>query len=91
MIQGPLAFISSATGLSASAVDVGARVALGLAIFAALSLSLSLLARRGAISRPLGGLVKWLCGLGLVWGLAATLPPAAFPASVPSEAASPMP
>ena len=76
MIQGPLAFISSATGLSASAVDVGARVALGLAIFAALSLALSLLARRGAISRPLGGLVKWLCGLGLVWGLAATLPPA---------------
>jgi small-conductance mechanosensitive channel len=73
--QGPFALIAGATGLGPSAVAVGARLVAGLAAFAMVTLALGLLARRGAISRPLGGLVKWLCGLGLVWGLAASLPP----------------
>ena len=56
-------------------VTVGLRLAAAVALFLAIAAVLRLLCRRGVISRPLGGLVKWLCGLALLWGLTRVLPP----------------
>ncbi|MGE4535902.1 MAG: cyclic nucleotide-binding domain-containing protein [Desulfovibrio sp.] len=55
-------------------IGVGWRLGAAVAVFLAITALLRLLWRRGVISRPLGGLVKWLCGLALLWGLSWLLP-----------------
>lgn len=74
MTTGPLPLLAGFTGLSHAALAVGLRLVAALIIFAALATVLRLLARRGAISRPFGRLVKWLCGLALLWGVQWSLP-----------------
>ncbi|HWQ08524.1 MAG TPA: mechanosensitive ion channel family protein, partial [Holophaga sp.] len=60
--------------LGHTAVTVGLRLTVVLAAFAILAALLRILCRRGAISCSLGGLVKWLAGMGLLWGLEQSLP-----------------
>ncbi|KHK03145.1 mechanosensitive ion channel family protein [Desulfovibrio sp. TomC] len=74
MPTGPLSLLASLTGLSHAVVALGARLAAALAVFLAVTLALRLLCRRNVISCSLGGLVKWLCGLGLLWLLQWSLP-----------------
>ncbi|MHC1788236.1 cyclic nucleotide-binding domain-containing protein [Solidesulfovibrio sp.] len=74
MPAGPLPLATGITGLSHTATVVGLRLAAALAAFVAVAALLRVLTRRGAISRSLGGLVKWLCILGLIWGLEWSLP-----------------
>lgn len=74
MPAGPLPLATDITGLGHAASVVGLRLAAAVAVFAVVATLLRLLTRRGAISRPLGGLVKWLCILGLLWGLEWSLP-----------------
>ncbi|EFL51555.1 MscS Mechanosensitive ion channel [Solidesulfovibrio fructosivorans JJ]] len=56
-------------------IGVGWRLGAAVAVFLLVTALLRWLWRRGVISRPLGGLVKWLCGLALLWGLSWLLPP----------------
>ena len=74
MTTGPLQLLAGLTGLSHAALSVGLRLLVVLIVFAAITAVLRLLARRGAISRSFGRLVKWLCGLTLLWGLQWSLP-----------------
>lgn len=74
MTAGSFPLLAGLTGLSHDALAVGLRLVVALAIFAALATVLRLLSRRGAISRSFGRLVKWLCGLALLWGLQWSLP-----------------
>ncbi len=59
---------------SAQTVGVGLRLAGCAAGFLAVAALLSLLRRRGMLSRPLAGLLRWLSGLGLARLLEAALP-----------------
>ncbi|MEA4857830.1 mechanosensitive ion channel family protein [Solidesulfovibrio sp.] len=62
--------------LGRQTLDVGGRLVGFVAIFLCLAAVLSLLRRRGIISRPLAGLLRWLTGLALLWLLRNTLPDA---------------
>jgi len=74
LTTGPLHLLASLTGLSHAALTVGLRLLVALILFAAIAAVLRLLARRGVISRSFGRLVKWLCGLSLLWGVQWSLP-----------------
>ena len=76
MTTGPLQLLADLTGISHAALTVGVRLLVALILFAAIAAVLRLLTRRGAISRSFGRLVKWLCGLALLWGAQWTLPDA---------------
>lgn len=57
-------------------LSIGLGLAGLLAAFTVLSMATALLCRRGFISCSLGGLVKWLATLGLIWALRLYLPAA---------------
>jgi small-conductance mechanosensitive channel len=75
LTAGPSAFAATLSNLSQTTVTIGIRLAAALAVFLAVTAVLRAVRRRGVISRSLGGLVKWLAALGLVWGLEWSLPP----------------
>jgi small-conductance mechanosensitive channel len=77
LFPGPFPLPAGLSDLGRLVLTFGIRLAAFLAAFLAISAVLGLLRRRGVISRSLGGLVKWLAGLGLVWSLQGSLPPEA--------------
>ncbi|MHC1713966.1 MAG: cyclic nucleotide-binding domain-containing protein [Solidesulfovibrio sp.] len=75
MPSGPLSLAAILSDVNQTTVSIGMRLAAELLVFLAVSGLLRALRARGVISRALGGLVKWLTALGLIWGLEHSLPP----------------
>jgi small-conductance mechanosensitive channel/CRP-like cAMP-binding protein len=73
--SGPLSLAAILADVNQTTVSIGIRLAAELLVFLAVSGLLRALRARGVISRALGGLVKWLTALGLIWGLEQSLPP----------------
>jgi small-conductance mechanosensitive channel len=73
--SGPYSLAAILSDVNQTAVSIGIRLAAVLLAFLAVSGLLRALRTRGVISCALGGLVKWLTALGLVWGLKQSLPP----------------
>jgi len=71
---GPFPFDATFSDISHAVLTIGTRLAAALAAFALITAVVRLLCRKRIISYPLGGLVKWLGALGLLWGLERSLP-----------------
>lgn len=70
----PTALLAMLPDLGRTAGRIAPQLALTAALFSLMALALGVLVRRGIISRALGGLVKWLAALVLLWQLQHRLP-----------------
>lgn len=77
MSAGPFSLPPILSDMGRLTLAFGLQLLAVLAAFLLVSALLGVLRRRQVISRSLGGLVKWLAALGLVWSLEHALPPEA--------------